>query len=249
MEKKLQIVKYIGKGVALVVVFGTIALLLWRIFSSGDPQAVKSLMVDDHLRAVYAADEDGKLTAYWQENDNITRVAKKNNGYFSVRRGLFIDEADQVQVTFRYNNSTLRHLKEDYKLDVIPGRDEDMYDVSLVVVYDLTPDDDSDNGIDATEHQEGAVRIERFFPDEDMTESYRHNVYNYRKFVFNGVDITDAEAPVLFVFVDIYYKGDIDYEKDSYGTLPIYDYTRKSQNKAYPLTRKDKAALTEETQS
>ena len=237
--KTLRIIKMIFKIIGLVLVFGTTMLILWRIFTSGDPQAVKTLLADDALKTAYT-ENGGELTAYRQELDNITR-GNHNYGYFCVTSGLFIEEANQVQVTFRYNNSTLRHLKEDYGLAAIPGRDEDVYDVSLVVVYDLTPDDTSDNSGTAEGYAPGAVNIVRYHPEEEPTLSHRHNVYNYRKYVFNGVDMTDTDTPVLSVYVDVYYKGDVNYEKDSYGTLIIYDYTLPK--KAYDLTAQDKKAL------
>jgi hypothetical protein len=237
--KAFRIIKRICKILGLVLVFGTTVLILWRIFTSGDPQAVKTMLADDTVKTAYA--ENGEdLTAYWQKLDNITR-GNHNYGYFCVTRGLFIEEANQVQVTFRYNNSTLRHLKEDYELETIPGRDEDVYDVSLVVVYDLTPDDTSDNSGTAEGYAPGAVNIVRYHPEKEPTLSHRHNVYNYRKYVFNGVDMTVTDTPVLSVYVDIYYKGDVDYEKDSYGTLIIYDYTLPKQE--YALTAQDKKAL------
>ena len=237
--KALRIIKRIFKVAALVLVFGTTALILWRIFTSGDPQAVKPLLPNDELRTAYS-ESGGELTAYWQELDNITR-GNENYGYFSVTRGLFVEEADQVQVTFRYNNSTLRHLQEDYNLATIPGRDEDVYDVSLVVVYDLTPDNKADNSGTAEGYAEGAVNIVRYYPEEEPTLSHRHNVYNYRKFVFNGVDMTVTDTPVLSVYVDIYYKGDVNYDRDAYGTLIIYDYT--FQKHEYVLTRWDRDTL------
>jgi hypothetical protein len=49
-------------------------------------------------------------------------------------------------------------------------------------------------------------------------------MYNYRRITFDGIDMNPAENPVLAVYVDVYYVGDVDYSKDSYGTLCIYDY-------------------------
>ena len=239
MKKALTIAKHVFKIVCLVVVFGTTAVLLWRVFSSGDPQAAKTLLADERLKTAYAEKGDD-LTAYWQKLDTITR-GNENYGYFSVTKGLFIEDANQVQVIFRYNNSTLRHLKEDYALEAIPGRDEDVYDVSLVVVYDLTPDNKKDNSGTADGYEPGAVNIVRYHPEKEPTFSGRHNVYNYRKFVFNDVDMTLTDTPVLSVYVDIYYKDDINYEEDAYGTLIIYDYTMPRQE--YALTRQDKKAL------
>ena len=56
--------------------------------------------------------------------------------------------------------------------------------------------------------------------------------------MFDGIEITDD---VIAVYVDVYYVGDIDYEKDAYGTLLVYYYTEK--NIPYKLTRNDKQAI------
>jgi hypothetical protein len=49
-------------------------------------------------------------------------------------------------------------------------------------------------------------------------------MYNYRRLTFDGVDMTVSDNPVLAVYVDVYYLGDLDYEAESYGTICIYDY-------------------------
>ena len=79
----------------------------------------------------------------------------------------------------------------------------------------------------------------RYFPTAQ--EAAQKNIYNYRKLVFDGVDLTGEEYPVLGIFVDVYYKEDIDYTRDSYGTLSIYNYN--FSDKTYKLTGDDKEAL------
>lgn len=216
-SKGLRITGYVLKTICMVLIFGTISILLWRVFSSGDPASMKRVMVNDQVKAAY--DRHGEdLTMYWLEMEETTSVVNKNYGYFSVTRALFIEEAEQVQVTFRYNNSTIKHLKTDYNLPEMPSRGDELYDVTLVVAYDLTPDDTSDN----LKSEEGSVELVRYFPTS--SESDKKNVYNYRKLTFDGVDMNASPNRVLAVYVDIYYKGDIDYTKDSYGTLCVYDY-------------------------
>ncbi|MBE6693523.1 MAG: hypothetical protein E7589_02005 [Ruminococcaceae bacterium] len=216
-SRGIRIVGYVLKAICLVLIFGTIGILLWRIFSSGDPESMNRLQINDKLCEAYG--EHGEdLTMYWLELEETTSVVNKNYGYFSVTRALFIEEAEQVQVTFRYNNSTIKHLKEDYGLSEMPSRDEELYDVSLVVAYDLTPEDTSDN----LKSEEGSVELVRYYPTS--SESDKKNVYNYRKLVFDGVDMNASPNRVLAVYVDIYYNKDINYDKDSYGTLCVYDY-------------------------
>lgn len=249
-----KILKYTFKAIGLLLICGTAGILLWRMISSGDPQSMKTLHVDDKVYEAWqtAQAEDRDMVMYTQEYDDITR-ANHNYGYFSVTKTLFLEDADQVQLTFRYNNSTLRHLKEDYGLAAIPDREEDLFDVSLVVIYDLTPEDRGDNEKqtfaspdDTTEDGEpcdpdktNSVMRVRYFPTAQYADT--KNLYNYRKLVFDGVDLAGEEYPILGIFVDVYYKGDVDYRKDSYGTLSIYNYNYDT--KTYKLTGKDKDAL------
>ena len=44
-----KIVKYVVKGIFLLLIFGTIALILWRIFSSGTPKSMTALDANDEI--------------------------------------------------------------------------------------------------------------------------------------------------------------------------------------------------------
>ena len=62
----------------------------------------------------------------------------------------------------------------------------------------------------------------------------KKTLYNYRKFVFDGIVIDES---VLAVYADFYYVGDVDYNEKPYGSLLIYYY--EEQNIDYALTRND----------
>ena len=185
-------------------------ILLWRVFFSGDPDEVKYLVGNDALYEAY--DEHGKnLVLQYQMQDTIT-TAEYNRGYFSVTQYVFIPEAKQVQLVFRYNNSTIEHLARDYGLDAIPDKSEELFDLTLVTTKDLTPDNQEDN------EDEGCLAMERYYPTTAIrTET---SLYTYYRFVFDNVEVT---PDMLYVFADIYYKGDLNYEERAYGTLCLYD--------------------------
>ena len=185
-------------------------ILLWRVFSSGDPDEVKYLMGNDALYEAY--DEHGKnLVLQYQMQDTIT-LAEYNRGYFSITQYVFIPEAKQVQLVFRYNNSTIEHLARDYGLDAVPDKSEELFDLTLVTTKDLTPDNQEDN------EDEGCLAMERYYPTTAIrTET---SLYTYYRFVFDNVEVT---PDMLYVFADIYYKGDLNYEERAYGTLCLYD--------------------------
>lgn len=227
-----KIVKYTVKAIGLTLVFGTTVFFLWRVFSSGNPADMDNLAVNAPVYEAWKATEAAgeTLTIYAQEQEKITS-AEHNYSYFAVTDVKFVEEANQVQVLFRYNNSTIRHLVEDYKLPAMPDRAEDLYDVTLYVAYDLTPDvHTDDDGNDPA-----SVKFVRYHATAHTADE--KNLYNYRRFIFDGVDMTVTDNPVLAVYVDVYYKGDIDYEKDPYGTLIIYDYA--SERIPYKMSKKD----------
>ena len=145
----VKVARITVKAVGLFLVFGTIAFFIWRaFFSTVIPAEVRYLSANDALREAYTAAlaEGRELTVYYQESQyDTTTVRDKNYSYFSAKEARFIEEAKQIQILFRYNNATIRHLVEDYKLTEVPARETDLYDVTLYVAYDLTPANQNDN--------------------------------------------------------------------------------------------------------
>lgn len=201
-------------GILKLIVTALIALvvgtIIWRVFFSAKiPSEVKYLQKNEILSAAYA-ETGGNLTFRRQEQASITR-AEKNYGYFSVVDCVFIPEAAQVQLVFRYNNSTIRHLAEDYGLEEVPSKSEDLFDVTLIRTTDLTPENTGDNGDPSTlkkdrVHATSAVRAET-------------QLYTFYRYVFDGVTVEDVTDGV---FADVYWLGDINYNADAYGTLCLY---------------------------
>jgi len=194
------------------------ALLFWRIFSSGTPAKMKQVDVDNSLRSAYAAylaDESADkppFAVYQRENKrrNITdeKADKEtgfpgNYGYFALADQVIFPSARQVQVTFRYNLSTLSHLSEDYSLGFDPDPDLDWFDVSLRVVLKGSGEEEGET-----------VRIPAVCVLSD-----RQNRYCYRRLVFR--DLPDFDT-ISAIYVDFYYNDDADYELKPYGSLCIY---------------------------
>lgn len=200
-------------------------IMLWRVLFSGDPAKIQRLTVNDGLREAYA---DGQLILETQEQRSLS-----SNGLFAVRECVFIPEAKQIQIVVRYNNSTLRQLKEDYGLESVPDRAEDLFDVTIVKTIDKTP-------LDITDNTDPAMLIEeRYFPAGEPEEAYKR-LYSYRRYVFENVTYEDAVG----IFVDVYYKGDIDYEETPYGTICIYEGGYPMEE--VKLSGTDKKELTKE---
>ena len=161
--------------------------------------------------------------------DTIT-TAEYNRGYFSITQYVFIPEARQVQLVFRYNNSTIKNLAKDYGLATVPDKSEELFDLTLVTTTDLTPDNRDDNTNDE------ALKMERYYPSAaTRTET---SLYTYYRIVFDNIEIT---PDTLWVFADIYYEGDLDYEERPYGTLCLYD--DESPWVDYKLSRTERKML------
>lgn len=220
-------VLYALVGLAILVMT---LFLVWRVFFSGAlPEEAEILTPNTVLKSAY--DTHGNdLKIFTQEQSTHTRD-DHNYGYFAVPRFVFIPEANQVQVVFRYNNSTLKAVQQDYGLAEVPAKGEEIFDVSLVQIDDLTPEDESDN-VDGS----NTLAKQRITPTSRTVTSTA--LYTYFIYVFDCVAVTDSTVVVYF---DIYYEEDIDYQNEAYGTLRLYH--RDSARIDVALTSDDKKAL------
>jgi hypothetical protein len=207
----------------LLLIIATFAALIWRMGLSNAPKSMKKLSANEALSLAYEKSE-GELSAFTQKHITITKD-KKCYGYFAVNSVVFIPEANQVQVVIRYNNSTIKHLKEDYGVDPLPDRSLEVYDFSLVVSTFADETKDEKN-----------VTKQRIHPTSITTEE--NALYNFRKVIFDGVSMGED---VCNICLDFYYVGAIDYSVDAYGTLLVYDYITPRDE--YSLSRKEKKSL------
>jgi len=215
----------LGLGILLMVLF-----LLWRIYFSGRlPEEMRGLSKNDALVAAYAAEGDA-LELWTQEQSTITK-SSESYGYFSVPRFVYIPSADQLQLVFRYNNSTLEAAKRDFSLESEPPRGEEVFDVSLLAISDLTPDDQSDN-TDGSEN----LGQSRIAPTSHTVTTT--SLYTYFLYTFDAVEVTEE---TLVIYFDIYYGGAVDYGAEPYGTLRVYH--KESPREAVRLKRAELEAL------
>ena len=227
-----------------VMILSVLGVLLWRIMSSGDPASMTAMQPNDKLYAAYEKEGDD-LQILHQQHDIIIRDGPAK-GYFSVTQSEFIPAAEQLQITFRYNNSTLKYVASDYGKEAPLERGKDWFDVTVTVAYDLTPDNTADNDVNDPE----CVRFERFRPTACVKDT--KNLYNYERLTFDGIQIVESYAEdgtpimrkdVLAIYVDIYFNEDIDYGKDALGTLLIYVWGNERKVLCDTLTNKDLHAL------
>ena len=214
--------------IGVFIILAINAILLWRVFTAGDPAAMKTLLADASTKAAYercqAAGEE--FPVLYQRFEPTTTQSDRYS-YFSVTRAYFLPESGQAQLVFRYSNAMLKWLAEDYGLAEVPGRDEDLFDVSLLIEYD---------------DGEGGVRTERYLPEKTVRDTKLR--YNYRQMLFGGLtcfDGTDFDESVLRVRVCIYYNEDLDYDAEPYGSLQIYQ--KGINTRTYEVSRRDRKAI------
>ena len=247
MAKSTTTTRIIGwafRALVGAMIFSILGVLLWRILSSGDPASMTVLQPNEQICTAYQA-EGEQLQILHQQHDTIIRDGP-SKGYFSVTQSEFIPAADQLQITFRYNNSTLKYVSEDYEKSAPLERGKDWFDVTVTVAYDLTPENTADNDI----NDPASVRFERYQPTACVKDT--KNLYNYERLTFDGIDICagfDQEGnpimrpEVLAVYVDIYFNEDINYQNEPLGTLLIYLYGNERRVLVDTLDKKDIAAL------
>lgn len=229
---KRRIIGFALKGLCALIIISITGLLVWRMLDNMfDPKIMNTVVANEKLADAYAAKGDG-LDAYYQEHSKFTR-GDTNYGYFAITQSLIISDIDQVQFVLRYNNSTLEHTKNDFKLSEIPSRDELVYKVILTVMYDLTPENKDDNDGKTPE----AVSYETI-GEQSFCIKAQKTLYNYRKYVFDGVKIDEN---VIAVYADFYYIGDFDPDEMPYGSLLIYHCDEKKYD--YKFTADDIKAL------
>lgn len=234
MFRRFSVWRLVG-GLIKLLFYGLIAFmvcfLLFRVIAHNtDPGEIKTLTCDSDLVEAYR--EYGKdLTLYTQSQLPYTN-AERNSGYFYVRRHVIIPQAHEIQVVFRYSDTTLKKLTQDYGVspEALPDPDGQVYDVSLVIKRDLTPEDKTDS------NEKGTYELIRVAPGSETALS--RGRYHYRRYVFNQVDI---DEDTLAVFLDVYYAGDVDYDDPAYGTLCLWD--AGSPDNPRQLTAADRRAL------
>ena len=84
---------------------------------------------------------------------------------------------------------------------------------------------------------ENFLKFERYFPTSSVKD--QTNRHNFERFLFENIDCEDA----LNVYVDIYYIGEVDYDGDAYGTIPVYTSDENEIGCKYFPTKADKKAL------
>lgn len=225
---------------ALITLFciGVIVFLIWRINSSGAPKELEVLSPNASLAEAYDAHGD-RLYAFFQPRQLEYTANTEASGYFFVTDTAIIPAANQIQTLVRYNNSTLDAVAEDFSLPSVPARDSEVFEYSIVVAIDLTPDDKSDN----LEVGEDKVKLVTY--KGKVTDSGEKNIYNFRRVVFD-LDTAELDLEALMEsgeLIAIYMEYSLIGNSDgvSFANMCLYDYLY--DNEQIKLSKKDIEAI------
>lgn len=191
--------------------FFVIALLFWRIFSGGDPKSMQKFLWTEETIESYQNDPDSFKAYYYRHKDNLT-----TDGKFAASYVYYVPSEKQIQITLRYNDSTLEKLMRDYSLSDVPTEEP--------FVFVLT----DGSGKNYTEY--------KYVSDTK-------NMYNYRRLVFDGIDFeplivdelpynaTEDEVKEFknntkdkYIHLKVYYKDDV-LLSEPYGIMSVFDYS------------------------
>lgn len=188
MSKAGNIVKITFKSLMLGISLFIYAFFIFRLCTMDDPKEMTKIIWNDVSRAAYAADPAGFEALDQEPNTYIN-----NEGTFWISNVVYLPSADQLQLTIKYNDSTLKYLKQALGDETLVLPDEPFS-------YSLLDEDGN-----------------RYTAYSSV--SHHKQNYNYRRLVFEGIDMTD----ITDLYVDIYYVGNINYGETPYGSLKAWD--------------------------
>lgn len=204
----MKIAKKIIIGLILLLIFSVIGFLIFRIWlSSYYPKEARGIVFTDSLLEYYEA--NGGLAAKTQALRFNYDDSKE--GYFFAD-GLIVEEkAGALQISLRYNDSTLDALREKYP-DSFSGEGVP-FEFRLV-------------GAPPEEGASGKV----YHPSQSKPS--RFLMYNYERLCFDGVDFAD----VAWYRIEVYIQG----EEKAVCTLLVYEnHADYNAFKPYSLKRSE----------
>ena len=198
---KMLLAGRIVKSVLVLFMFVLAGLLFFRFWLNGHyPREMRELIPTDSLRAAYAS---GELTVKTQEIRVI--YEDPNEGLFFADHMVFSEDTGSLQVTVRWNKSTLSKLAERYAGEFDPEAEEP-FTYRLFARTDAGTDEILTGGGEV-------IRGEVYSPV--ATEKDSCAMYHYERIAFEGVEFEN----VPWIRIEIYRNGETLYE----GDIVIYE--------------------------
>ncbi len=208
--------KWIKRIIKGFVVLACVALV-WRVLFAGSEVTLDEFIPTTATAEVYKEKGDLKILT----NDVVDEISE--SGYFSAYGFFYSPETREVQVTVRYNNSTIDKLSDfDFYLYTVDTSNDP------IETTDETGNDGSDDGVRL---HEGYPMSEILDPMEEYTQTDEVLFYNYEKLVFPNVEIDEGTN----VIVSLCAPGDKDDEKAvitvHFAEQPLEEYKLSGSEK------------------
>lgn len=206
-----------------VVILAVVGVLGFRlVLFEYYPKSIKNLYFDDALTAYYEK-TNGEIGAKTQR----IRFPYDDNGkgYFFADNLVVIDGIDQLQVSLRFNASTIDAIEEKYALKNLSRDNFDYLSFRLV---------------DMVENEDGTDSI-RVLAEGKVVAKETFAMYRYVRLVFDGVDVlerADGQPPHKWMRVEIFVDDAKTEEPFSY-VLVYENNAEYSLFKDYKPSRKE----------
>ncbi|MBR6558367.1 MAG: hypothetical protein IKT70_05085 [Clostridia bacterium] len=190
----MKIVFKFLKYAFIALIIAVFVLFFFRCSMMDDPDVMTQILPSEAMKEVYRQNGDIEAFTQLMVEGTITQ-----DGRFYTTGLIIVPETNELIITVRYNDSTLKALGEEYELsEVFPG--EEYFEYYLL---------DSEGN--------------KYSPDETVT--HRKWRYSYRRMRFSGVDIEKYTD----LAVCMRYLGEDDPEAKPFGSVFAYhvDWSRK----------------------
>ena len=196
-SKVLLILKLLIGAVCLFVV-GVIAFRL--VVLNYYPDSMKKIYFTENLTEYYEA-QNGEINAKTQSYPY--KYDNPDFANFFCDNVIVIEGAGEIQMSVRYNLSTLDTVAEKYGLSDIDPEDTELFSFRLVAsVFDVS----------SQKYQEKVLCAEPSYIGTDALLMYR-----YYKLAFDGIDF---ENPPVWIRIEVFVKGQS--EETPFATMPAY---------------------------
>lgn len=209
-----KVIKFILKFIAIGLIVLVYALLFWRIYTSKTPKNIKKFLFTQDAFDVCSSSPDS--VSFWTRGDGTVWSftpdrPEDSDGSFTAEGILYADGLSILEMTIRYNNSTVKYLTEDYRLDEKPQGEPFIF-----ILEDNAGNTYSDY----------------------VYAPFARSLYNYRRLIFKNVDLTDVTSLRLNVYYvgDVSLSSPYRY-LDVYSTAqPISAFPEKGKYMTYTAT-------------
>ncbi len=213
-----KILLYTVRTIAVLICL----MFIWRVIFAENKSTLSKLSPTDTLCAAYAENGNIELLTH----DVVDEIS--DNGYFSAYAFVYSPETSELQVTVRYNNSTVNALGDvEFRL----------FTVDSSSGKDATNVSGGDAGVDENGGRtyQGHPAGDDVFPT--VAEKTKKLFYNYERLVFDGIEIGENTNVIITICKAGAAKNDQTYE------AAVTAHFAEQPMKNYKLSNSEKALL------